>query len=390
MQAAHLLIFLSGLLAIVSIWAGAFAARFKAPLLLVFLALGMIVGEDGIGIRFSDNAMTYLLGSLALAIILFEGGLKTHRSVVKLALGPSATLATLGVFITAAGIAAAAHAFNLPWPQALLLGAAVAPTDAAAVATLMRQGGIKVPERVAGILELESGLNDPISVVLMVLGVELVLHPGALTVTHALLLTGREMLGGAVIGVGGGYTLVWLLERLKAEPGIYPVLAFGGAMAIFGGAQTLETSGFLAVYLAGYIVNDRAHKNTKMVLQFFDAFSWAAQIGLFLLLGLLVTPHDLWSLVLQALVVSVLLILVARPLAALICLAPFRLPLPQIGFISWVGLRGAVPIYLTLIPVLSGLPRSVALFDLVFVVVVMSLVVQGWTVGPAAKLFGFK
>jgi len=389
-QDAHLLIFLSGLLAIISIWAGAFAARFKAPLLLVFLFLGMFVGEDGIGIRFSDNSMTYLLGSLALAIILFEGGLKTPRAVVKLALWPSVTLATLGVFITAAGIASAAHLFGLPWPQALLLGAAVAPTDAAAVSSLMRQSGIKVPERVAGILELESGLNDPISVVLMILGVDLVLHPGMLSVSHALVLTGREMLGGAAIGVGGGYMLVWLLGQLKAEQGIYPVLAFGGAMAIFGGAQSLETSGFLAVYLAGYIVNDSTHKNTKMVEQFFDAFSWAAQIGLFLLLGLLVTPHDLLSLVRQALVVSALLIVVARPVATLVCLAPFRVPLPQIGFISWVGLRGAVPIYLTLIPVLSGLPRSVALFDLVFVVVVMSLVVQGWTVGPAARILGFK
>ncbi len=390
MQAAHLLIFLSGLLAIISIWAGAFAARFKAPLLLVFLFLGMAAGEDGAGIPFSDNGTTYLLGSLALAIILFEGGLKTRRAVVKLAILPSISLATLGVFITAAAIAAAAHMFGLPWAQGVLLGAAVAPTDAAAVATLMKQSGIKLPDRVAGILELESGLNDPVSVVLMVLGVELVLHPGAFTLSHAILLTCRELLGGGVIGVGGGYLLVWLLRRLKADPGIYPVLAFGGAMAIFGGAQCLETSGFLAVYLAGFIVNDRPHENTAMVEQFFDAFSWAAQIGLFLLLGLLVTPHELFALITSAMVVSAFLIVVARPLATLICLAPFRVPLPQIGFISWVGLRGAVPIYLTLIPVLSGLPRSVALFDLVFVVVVMSLVVQGWTLGWAARLLGFK
>lgn len=390
MHAAHLLIFLCGLLAIVSIWAGVFAAWFKAPLLLVFLLLGMFVGEDGVGIRFSDNDTTYLLGSLALAIILFEGGLKTHRSVLAIAIWPSVTLATLGVFITAAAIASAAHISGLPWPQSLLLGAAVAPTDAAAVATLMRRGGIKLPARVAGILELESGMNDPISVVLMVLGVELILHPGALTLSHALFVTGRELLGGAIIGLGGGYILAWLLDRLKAEPGIYPVLALGGAMAIFGGAQSLETSGFLAVYLAGFIVNDRAGKNSMMVQQFFDAFAWAAQIGLFLLLGLLVTPHDLLALVRQALLVSALLIVLARPVATLICLAPFRVPLPQIGFISWVGLRGAVPIYLTLIPVLSGLPRSIALFDLVFVVVVMSLVVQGWTVGLAARLLGFR
>ena len=389
MHTAHVWIFLIGVMAIVSIWAGAFASRFKAPLLLVFLALGMLAGQDGAGIVFNDFGVTYSFGSVALAVILFEGGLKTHREMVKLAIWPSAVLATAGVFITAGGITAVATHAHLTWPQALLLGAAVAPTDAAAVATLLRQGGVKVPERVGAILELESGLNDPISVVLMILGVEMILHPAGVGLAHAALLVCREMLGGAVIGVGGGYVLVWLLRRLKAEPGIYPVLAFGGAMAIFGGAQSLETSGFLAAYLAGYIVNDEAHKNSKAVQDFFDAFSWAAQIGLFLLLGLLVTPHDLLHLVPQAIGLSALLIVFARPLASFACLLPFRLPVRQIGFISWVGLRGAVPIYLTLIPVLSGLPRGDVLFNMVFVVVVMSLVVQGWTVGLAARLMGF-
>jgi cell volume regulation protein A len=389
MHTAHILIFLAGLLAIVSIWAGAFASRLKAPLLLVFLLLGMLAGEDGAGIAFSDMGTAYLLGSLALTVILFEGGIKTHRSMLGLALFPASLLATLGVVISAAGIAYAATWFGLSWAQALLLGAAVAPTDAAAVGTLLRQGGIRLPERVGAILELESGLNDPISVVLMVLGVDLILHPGLLTPGHALLLVAQEMLGGAAIGIGGGFLLLWLLRQLRAEAGIYPVLALGGAMAIFGGAQTLETSGFLAVYLAGFIVGNYGHEQRQAVTAFFEAFSWAAQIGLFVLLGLLVTPHELLALIRPALFVAGLLIAVARPVASFICLLPFRMPMRQIGFISWVGLRGAVPIYLTLIPVLSGLPRANVLFELVFVVVVMSLVVQGWTAGPAARLAGF-
>jgi len=389
MQTAHILIFLAGLLAIVSIWAGAFAARLKAPLLLIFLVLGMIAGEDGAGIVFNDMGAAYLLGSLALAVILFEGGMKTHRSMLGVALAPSAMLATSGVVITAGGIAYAATLFGLTWPQALLLGAAVAPTDAAAVATLLRQGGIRLPEQVGAILELESGLNDPISVVLMLLGVDLLLHPGSLGIADAVLLICKEMLGGAAIGIGGGFLLLWLLRRLQAEPGIYPVLACGGALAIFGGAQSLGTSGFLAVYLAGFIAGNYRHDHAHSVNQFFEAFAWAAQIGLFVLLGLLVTPHELLALIRPALFVGGLLIVVARPVAAFLCLAPFRLPVAQIGFISWVGLRGAVPIYLTLIPVLSGLPRANVLFELVFVVVVMSLVVQGWTVGPAARLCGF-
>jgi cell volume regulation protein A len=391
METAHRLILLGGALGVLSILAGSFAARFKAPLLLVFLCLGMLAGEDGPGgIVFNDFNMSYLLGSLALAVILFEGGLKTQSTMVKAAIWPSLVLATIGVLITAGGIGLlAVWQFHLSWVQGLLIGAAVAPTDAAAVATLLRLGGAKLPYRVGAILELESGLNDPISVFLMVMAVTLVQHPGALSLGHGVLLVIREMGGGAVIGIAGGYVLLWLLRVLKAEPGIFPVLGFTGALAIFGGAQSLEASGFLAIYLAGFIVNHYKHQHAGTIGEFFDAFAWVAQIGLFLLLGLLVVPHQILLVWKPALATSFALIILARPLASFICLTPFRIPVREIGFISWVGLRGAAPIYLTIIPVLAGLPRGQLLFDLVFGVVVTSLVVQGWTVGLAARLLGF-
>jgi cell volume regulation protein A len=384
----HISIFLIGILGIAAIVASVVASRVKAPLLLVFLCLGMLAGRDGlVGIGFNDFNLAYFLGSLALTIILFNGGLKTERSFIAIAIWPSALLATAGVVITAAGIGLVARMlFHLTWPQALLIGAAVSPTDAAAVGTLLKSGAFKVPVRVAAILEMESGLNDPISVFLTIFSVSLVLHPDAMTVGHATGLLVREMLGGAVIGIIGGANLLFLLNILKVEQGIFPVLAFAGALAIFGGAQMLETSGFMATYIAGFVVGSRMRRNGPALQEFFDAFGWVAQIGLFLLLGLLVSPHELVRVWKPAAVVSVCLIFIVRPIATYVCLRPFRVPFRDMNFIAWVGLRGAVPIFLTLIPVLAGLPRGYLLFGLVFVVVVTSLVVQGWTVGLAARL----
>jgi potassium/hydrogen antiporter len=391
MEDTHSTIFVIGVLGVLSILASAFAMRFKAPLLLVFLGLGMLAGSDGPGgIVFNDFYSSYFFGSLALTVILFNGGLKTERAMVSAAIWPSVVLATLGVFVSAAVISVVSSPlFHLSWTRTLLIGAAVAPTDAAAVATLLKIGAVKVPFRVAAILEMESGLNDPISVFLMIFAVDLVLHPATMTLGEAGRMVLREMLGGAAIGVAGGSMLLSLLKILKAEAGIFPVLAFSGALMIFGGAQLLGTSGFLAIYIAAYIVGRHSYRHEKTVQEFFDAFAWVAQIGLFLLLGLLVTPHDLWQIVKPAMVVSVCLILFARPIATFVCLTPFRVPVREMWFISWVGLRGAVPIYLTLIPVLAGLPRAYPLFSLVFVVVVTSLVIQGWTVGLAARVFGF-
>ena len=391
MDSAHQFLFLSGALGLVAIFVGLLSARFGAPLLLVFLAIGMLAGEDGPGgIDFDDFRSAYLIGSAALAVILFEGGLKTSRSMVRLALWPALALATLGVLVTA-GLVGGAIVWMLgaPWPVALLIGAAVAPTDAAAVAVLLRRIDVALPPRVTALLEVESGLNDPMSVFLTVLLTGLLLSPeGSTDAGQAALLFAEEMGGGLVLGLAGGTALLLALRHVRADAALYPVLALAGALTLFGACQSLGASGFLAVYLAGIIAGTSEHRAGPAVERFFEAFGWLAQIALFLMLGLLVTPRELVAHVPPSLAVAAVLILVARPLACFVCLLPFGFTARQTAFVSWVGLRGAVPIYLTIIPVLAGVKDGGILFGAAFTIVLISLLVQGWTVAPAARLLG--
>jgi cell volume regulation protein A len=272
---------------------------------------------------------------------------------------------------------------------ALLLGALVAPTDAAAVTSVLRASKVSVPHRVLSVLELESGLNDPMSVFLTVLLTEIIAHPDQGSVAHAALMLAREMGGGAAIGLAGGWAMVLIVRHLKLESSLYPALLLACALAVFGAGQLFECSGFLAVYLAGLLVGNYGGARAAAVEQGFEAFTWIAQVGLFLALGLLVNPRDIVPFAVPALGVAVVLIFCARPLAALMCVRPFGIGWRDTGFIAWVGLRGAVPIYLAMIPVLERLPRGDEAFSLVFVIVLVSLVVQGWTVGPVARLLGF-
>ena len=398
MDASHHLILLAGALGLLSILAGLFSARFGTPLLLVFLAIGILFGKEGpVGLVFNDFQAAYLIGSLALTVILFQGGLNTKRGMLKVALWPAMTLATAGVAITA-GVICAMYALlppppspYTPWAVALLVGAILAPTDAAAVAVLLRRARLALPERVTAALEVESGLNDPMSIFLTVLLAQEILAPGSSTVGHAAIIFAEEMGGGALLGVSGGYLLLLVLRRLEIETAIYPVLALTGSLLLFGAAQSVGASGFIAVYLAGVIVGTHEHRSGQSVEQFFEATGWLAQIVLFLMLGLLVTPHMLLSapwLVLAATVVT--LLLVARPIACFVCLLPFGFNLRETAFISWVGLRGAVPVYLVIIPMLSGITDARFLFEPAFMVVVISLAVQGWTIAPAARLLGFR
>ena len=392
MDASHEIMLVAGLLCLLAIIAGLLSARIGTPLLLVFIGIGMLAGEDGPGgIPFNDFGAAYLIGSLALAAILFEGGLNTERSMIRQALWPSAALATVGVAISAGVVGAAARLlFGVSWSEALLLGAVTAPTDAAAVSVLLRMSRVSVPSRVVAALEVESGLNDPMSVFLTVGLVEVLTTPGGLDAGRAAILFLEEMGGGGVIGVASGYALLWLFRRLAVERSVFPVLAVGGALAVFGGAQLLGASGFLAVYLAGVVVGTQEHPAQQPVTRFFGALGWLAQIALFLMLGLLVTPHELGPTILPALVMSVVLILVARPAAVLACLLPFRWPLREAAFVAWAGLRGAVPIYLTIVPLLGGVPAGRPLFNIVFVVVIASVAVQGWTAAPVARLLRLK
>ena len=388
---AHELILLGGALGLLSIIAGLISRRVGAPMLLVFLALGMLAGEDGVlGIPYDDFTSAYLIGSVALAVILLEGGLKTPIAMLRLAFWPAAVLATIGVAVTAAILGIFVSLVDrLPLIPALLAGSAAAPTDAAAVAVLLRRAGAALPERLHALLEVESGLNDPMSVFLTILLLRLIAEPGSVGIGEAALMFLEEMVGGAVIGLAGGWVLAQLLKRLRLEGSLAPVLVLTGGLAVFGLAQLLGTSGFLATYLAAIVTGATRHRTRQEVEHFFEGMAWLAQIVLFLMLGLLVTPHDLPPYLPGAIIGAAVLIFLARPIAVFACLLPFGFTTRETAFASWVGLRGAVPIYLSIIPGLVDPNRDKRLFASIFIVVIASLLVQGWTVGLSARLLGF-
>jgi cell volume regulation protein A len=388
---AHELILLGGALGLLSIIAGLISRRVGAPMLLVFLALGMLAGEDGVlGIPYDDFTSAYLIGSVALAVILFEGGLKTPVSMLRLAFWPAAVLATIGVAFTAVILGIFVSLVDgVPLLGALLAGSAAAPTDAAAVAVLLRRAGAALPERLLALLEVESGLNDPMSVFLTLLLLRLIAEPGTVGIGDSALLFLEEMAGGAVLGLAGGWALAQLLKRLRLEGSLAPVLVLTGGLAVFGLAQLLGTSGFLATYLAAIVTGATRHRARQEVEHFFEGMAWLAQIVLFLMLGLLVTPHDLVPYLSGAIIGAAVLILLARPVAVFACLIPFGFTMRETAFASWVGLRGAVPIYLSIIPGLVDPNRDKRLFASIFIVVIASLIAQGWTVGLSARLLGF-
>jgi NhaP-type Na+/H+ and K+/H+ antiporter len=388
---SHQLILLGGGLGLLSIVAGLISRRVGAPVLLVFLAIGMLAGDDHVlGIPFDDFGAAYLIGSVALAVILLEGGLKTPVSMLRLALWPAAVLATIGVGATAGILGAVVSLVDgVPIASALLAGAAAAPTDAAAVAVLLRRAGAALPERLFALLGVESGLNDPMSVFLTFLLLRLIAEPGSIGVGGAVLLFLEEMVGGAALGLAGGWVLAQLLKRLPIEAPLAPVLVLTGGLAVFGLAQLIGTSGFLATYLAAVVTGTTQHRARQDLEHFFEGMAWLAQIVLFLMLGLLVTPEDLPPYLPGAVGGAAVLIFFARPVAVFACLLPFRFSLRETAFASWVGLRGAVPIYLSIIPGLADPHRDQRLFASIFILVIASLVVQGWTVAPAARLLGF-
>ena len=388
MSAGNEIIFVAGVLSLLAVLGGLASARIGTPLLLALIGVGMLAGEDGPGgIPFNNFQAAYLIGSLALAVILFQGGLNTERSMLRKALWPSVVLATVGVAISAGIVGAGAvFLFGSSWQEGLLLGATTAPTDAAAVSVLLRLTRISVPSRVVAALEVESGINDPMSVLLTVGLVGIMTGAGHSGPGEVVLLFLKEMGGGTAIGLASGYVLLRLLRWLRPTSSVRPLLALGGALTVFGGAQMLGASGFLAAYLAGAVIGNTDGTEGESIVRFFDTFGWLAQNALFLMLGLLVTPHKLPPLLLPALAISAILVLIARPIAVAACLAPFRWTAREGAFVAWAGLRGGVPIYLTIIPLLAGVAAGQRLFEVVFVVVIVSVAVQGWTAKPVARL----
>jgi cell volume regulation protein A len=379
-------ILLGSLLVLAGILSSLVALRFGAPLLLVFLIVGMLAGEGGPGgLRFDDVGTAYTVGSVALALILFDGGLRTRFATFRSVLAPAVTLATVGVLITTFLTAPVAKfVLGIGWIPALLMGAVVASTDAAAVFLLINAGGLRLRPRVRATLEVESGTNDPFAVFLALLLVE-VLAVGGQSWSHAIVTLFRDTALGCLLGYGGGRVIAMVLNRVSLAQGLHAPFVAVSALVVFAFANALHASGFLAVYLAGLVVGNRQTRAHNTVVVFLDAITWLAQIVMFVLLGLLVAPQRLEGSLFGAIVVALVLMLVARPAAVFLCLAPFNYQWREKAFISWVGLRGAVAIFLASIPLMVGLPDAHLYFDVAFVVVLSSLLIQGWTVALSAR-----
>jgi cell volume regulation protein A len=386
LDSVSIAILLGAVLVMAGILSSLLALRFGAPLLLVFLIVGIVAGESGPGgVRFDDVGTTYLVGSVALALILFDGGLKTRFQSIQAVLTPSIVLATLGVLLTALITAPVArYALDLNWTEALLAGAVIASTDAAAVFLLVHAQGLRLRPRVGATLEVESGTNDPFAVFLTLMLVELI-SIGESSALHVGLEFAAQAMLGSIIGFVGGRLVVLALNRVALPQGLHAPFVATAALVIFGTAQISHGSGFLAVYIAGIIIGNQPTRAHNSVVTFLDAATWLAQIVMFVLLGLLVSPQRLLGSIVPSVLVALALMLVARPVAVFLCLAPFRFNWREKLFIAWVGLRGAVAIFLASIPMLVGLSKAYLYFDVAFVVVIISLLLQGWTLAAAAR-----
>ncbi len=369
------------------------AFRFGAPLLLVFLGIGLVAGEDGFGIEFDNARLAYFTGSLALAVILFDSGFGTPLSVLRRGAAPSLAMATAGVLVTAGLFALPVHyLLGFSWTVSLLAGVIVAPTDAAAVFFLLNAGGVTIRERVRSVLEIESGSNDPIAIFLTLTLVEFATATAVLGPAELLpsILGGfaAEMAIGAIAGLAGGWLIKSLVERLPLDQGLVPVFVLALAMLIFAATGAVHGSGFLAVYIAGIIAGNSGMRSTAFIRRFKNGLSWLAQIVMFLVLGLFATPSQFVAVALPGILLALFLMLVARPAAAVLCLVPFRFERREIAFAGWIGLRGAVSILLALTPIIGGMADGRTIFNIVFIIVLVSLTVQGWTIGPVARALG--
>lgn len=392
-QAVYLITLVGTALVVAAAFSSLIAFRFGAPLLLLFLGIGLASGVDGLGIVFDNAHLAYFVGAIALAVILFDSGFGTPVGVLRQAGMPALTLATIGVGITTVIFGIAAYYLTgFTWLESFLLGAAVASTDAAAVFFLLRAGNINLRERVRSTLEIESGTNDPIAIFLTITLVEIIAlgaKPEAdLLLVDLVIGFFVQMILGAAIGLLGGFLIVKLVERLNLDRGLLPIFVLTLSLLVFAAAGAVGGSGFLAVYLAGLVAGNSDIRAVSTLKRFQDGMSWLAQIIMFLVLGLFATPSQFPAILASALLLGLFLMFVARPVAVWLCLIPFNIPRQETAFISWVGLRGAVSILLAITPLLGGLENGRAIFNIAFIIVLTSLVIQGWTVGPLARRLG--
>jgi cell volume regulation protein A len=382
------LILIAGALLAGGILASLLAVRVRVPGLVLFLGLGMAIGSEGTGwIAFSDYELARTIGVIALALILFDGGLRTGLQEVRSVLAPALSLATVGTLVTAAitGLVATWW-FHFSTLEALLLGSVVASTDGAAIFAMLR--GSTLRRRVARTLEAESGLNDPVAVLLVLGFIEWIKHPSFGVLDMAELLV-RQLGIGAVVGVAVGWLAVQGFRRARlATAGLYPVASLATAALAYGGAGVLEGSGFLAVYLTGLAMGSAALPARQTVTSFHDGVAWVGQVTLFLSLGLLVFPSQLTNVALEGTAIALVLAFVARPLGAFVATAPFGFTVREQIILGWAGLRGAVPVVLATFPVIAGVGEGQEIFNLVFFAVLLSTLLQGATFEPLARALG--
>ena len=390
-DAFYLFLLVGTILVLAAAFSSLIAFRFGAPLLLVFLSIGLLAGEDGLGIVFDNFALSYMLGSLALAIILFDSGFGTSFHSFRIAAAPALTLASVGVLVTASIFAVAAmFLLDFTWLEGLLLGSIVGSTDAAAVFFLLRIGGINIRDQVRSTLEVESGTNDPMAIFLTIALVEVIASGQGIAGLDLgfLLLFAEEMLLGMILGLLGGMMIVWVLNHMTSDRSLAPIFVLALALLVFAFTGTIGGSGFLAVYVAGIYAGNRKMFARQAIARFHEGLTWLAQIIMFLMLGLLATPSQFLGILAPAIALGLFLVFVARPLAVWLSLLPYQFTQQETGFVAWVGLRGAVSVLLAIMPVLGGLENGAVFFNVAFIIVMVSLLLQGWTIKPVAQKLG--
>ncbi|UNU73503.1 potassium/proton antiporter [Moraxella nasovis] len=389
MDTLNILYLVASVLLFISIMTSTLSARLGVPLLLFFLGVGMLAGEEGVlGIRFAEYNLANFVGQAALACILLDGGLRTSLHSFRVGLKPAVTLASWGVIATVAVLGVfATWLLGIDWRLGILMAAIVGSTDAAAVFSLLRNGGVKLNDRVQSTLEIESGANDPLAILLVTAMIALNLDPESQSIGSIALMLLQQISVGLIAGLLAGWGLSKLLPKVYLAEGMYAILIVSAGFAVFSSTNLLGGSGFLAVYLAGVVIGNTKIRATEHVLRVMDSFAWLSQAVLFVVLGLLVTPSQMLEVWHFSLIIFLFLLFVARPFAVMTSLLPFRFKGREIGFISWVGLRGAVPITLAIIPVMMAVPGADLAFNITFGVVILSLLTQGATIPFMAKIF---
>ncbi len=388
-QGTAILLLVLGLMIAFSVLFSRHIDRLGVPIVLLFLVLGMLGGSEGMGgIAFADYGVAVRVGTIYLVLILLDGGMNTSWGAVRRIIVPAGILATAGVALTAALVALFACALGLAWTEALLLGAVVSSTDAAAVLAVLRGGRLSLQPRVGNTLEVESCINDPMAVILTVTMIEVAKSPDALRWT---LLVGvpLQLAVGVMVGVLLGYLGRRLVRRVHLPTvGLYPALTLALAFLSFGAATMLEGSGLMSVYFTALVLGNSTLPYKSGLVRVHESLAWLSQIALFLMLGLLVFPSHLIPVAGIGLAVALFLAFVARPVAVLLCLLPLRFPAREIGYIGWIGLRGAVPIILGAFPVLAQVPGAERVFNIVFFIVVVSTILPGATIRQVTRWLG--